>query len=132
MCHVGGLLLQALRVALPAMAIAAVAGTDTVNSALASIPEVITRGLQVSGGFIVVVGYAMVINMMNAKSLMPYFFLGFLIAVFTNVNLIGFGAIGLICAFFHIKNLQRELESAAAGPVRSGNPVDDIDDSDLM
>ena len=74
----------------------------------------------------------MVINMMNAKSLMPYFFLGFLIAVFTNVNLIGFGAIGLICAFFHIKNLQRELESAAAGPVRSGNLVDDIDDSDLM
>ena len=132
MCHVGGLLLQALRVALPAMAIAAVAGTDTVNNALASIPEVITRGLQVSGGFIVVVGYAMVINMMNAKSLMPFFFLGFLIAVFTNVNLIGFGAIGLICAFFHIKSLQRELESAAAGPVRSGNPVDDIDDSDLM
>lgn len=97
---------------------------------LASIPEVITRGLQVSGGFIVVVGYAMVINMMNAKSLMPYFFLGFLIAVFTKVNLIGFGAIGLICAYFHIRGLQRELNTASAGG--SGDPLDDIDDSDLM
>jgi len=132
MCHLGGLALQGFRVALPAMAIAAVAGTDTVNAALASIPEVITRGLQVSGGFIVVVGYAMVINMMNAKSLMPYFFLGFLLAVFTNVNLIGFGAIGLICAFFHIKDLQRELAMQQAGPVGTGNPVDDVDDSDLM
>ncbi len=43
---------------------------------------------------------------MNAKSLMPYFFLGFLVAVFTNVNLIGFDTIGLICAYFHIKGLQ--------------------------
>ena len=130
MCHIGGLLLQGIRVAVPAAIVAAVAGTDTVNSMLASIPEVITRGLQVSGGFIVVVGYAMVINMMNAKSLMPYFFLGFLIAVFTNVNLIGFGAIGLIAAFFHIRGLQRELNGAAAGG--SSDPLDAIDDSDLM
>ncbi len=134
MCHLGGLLLQAIRVAAPAAAIALVAGTDTVNAALAAIPDVITRGLQVSGGFIVVVGYAMVINMMNAKALMPFFFLGFLIAVFTQVNLIGFGAIGLICAYFHIRGLQRELNAQAAGPAAggTGNALDDIDDSDLM
>ena len=132
MCHLGGLLLQGIRVAVPAALVAIVAGTDTVNAMLNSIPEVITRGLQVSGGFIVVVGYAMVINMMNAKSLMPYFFLGFLLAVFTNINLIGFGAIGLICAYFHIKGLERELNVAASGGGPTGNPVDDVDDSDLM
>ena len=132
MCHLGGLLLQGIRVAVPAALVAIVAGTDTVNAMLNSIPEVITRGLQVSGGFIVVVGYAMVINMMNAKSLMPYFFLGFLLAVFTNINLIGFGAIGLICAYFHIKGLERELNVAASGGGSTGNPVDDVDDSDLM
>ena len=136
MCHIGGLLPQGIRVAGPAALVAAIAGTDTVNALLASIPEVITRGLQVSGGVIVVVGYAMVINMMNAKALMPFFFLGFLIAVFTNVNLIGFGAIGLICAYFHIKGLQRDLaaqEAAASGAGGgTGDPLDDIDDSDLM
>ena len=131
MCHLGGLLLQGIRVAVPAALVALVAGTDTVNAMLNSIPEVITRGLQVSGGFIVVVGYAMVINMMNAKSLMPYFFLGFLLAVFTDINLIGFGAIGLICAYFHIKGLERELNVAASSGA-TGNPVDDVDDSDLM
>ncbi len=133
MCHVGGLLLQGIRVAVPAALVAMIAGTDTVNSMLNSIPEVITRGLQVSGGFIVVVGYAMVINMMNAKALMPYFFLGFLLAVFTDINLIGFGAIGLICAYFHIKSLELELNMASRGAGGStGNPVDDVDDSDLM
>lgn len=131
MCHIGGLLLQAVRVAVPAALVAIIAGTETVNAMLSSIPEVITRGLQVSGGFIVVVGYAMVINMMNAKSLMPYFFLGFLLAVFTDFNLIGFGAVGLLCAYFHIRGLERELNMASSGG-STGNPVDDVDDSDLM
>ena len=134
MCHVAGLLLQALRVAIPTVAIAMVAGTDVVNNALNSIPEVITRGLQVAGGFIVVVGYAMVINLMNAQKLMVYFFLGFLIAVFTNVNLIGFGAIGAICAYFHIKGLQKDIAIEEAAKTGGGGGIegDDIDDSDLM
>ncbi|MBQ6298035.1 MAG: PTS mannose/fructose/sorbose transporter subunit IIC [Selenomonadaceae bacterium] len=134
MCHVAGLLLQALRVAIPTVAIAMVAGTDVVNNALNSIPEVITRGLQVAGGFIVVVGYAMVINLMNAQKLMVYFFLGFLIAVFTDVNLIGFGAIGAICAYFHIKGMQKDIAIEEAAKTGGGSAVegDDIDDSDLM
>ena len=134
MCHVAGLILQALRVAIPTVAIAMVAGTDVVNNALNSIPEVITRGLQVAGGFIVVVGYAMVINLMNAQKLMVYFFLGFLIAVFTDVNLIGFGAIGAICAYFHIKDMQKDIAIEEAAKTGGGGGIegDDIDDSDLM
>lgn len=126
MCHISGLALQAIRVAVPAAIVGMLAGTDAVNAALAAIPPVITRGLQVSGGFIVVVGYAMVINMMEIKKLMPYFFIGFLIAAFTGVNLIGFGAIGLICAYFHIQSIAKEGKVAVAGG------LDDIDDSDLM
>lgn len=126
MCHFLGLSLQGIRVAVPAAIVGMLAGTDAVNAALAAIPPVITRGLQVSGGFIVVVGYAMVINMMEVKKLMPYFFIGFLIAAFTGVNLIGFGAIGLICAYFHIQSIAKEGKVAVAGG------LEDIDDSDLM
>jgi len=126
MCHIAGLLLQAIRVAVPAAIVGMLAGTDTVNAALAAIPPVITRGLQVSGGFIVVVGYAMVINMMEIKSLMPFFFIGFLLAAFTNFNLIGFGAVGVICAIFHIQSIANQSKTVVA------NGLDDIDDSDLM
>ena len=137
LCHLGALGIQALRVAVPSMLVAMYIGTGAVQAMLDAIPPVITGGLQVAGGFIVVVGYAMVINMMNAKSLMPFFFLGFLVAVFTNVNLIGFGAIGLIAAYFHIKGLQRDIaieEAAKTGGSGSagGSSLDDIDDSDLM
>jgi len=127
MCHIAGLLLQAIRVAVPAAIVGMLAGTDAVNAALAAIPPVITRGLQVSGGFIVVVGYAMVINMMEIKSLMPFFFIGFLLAAFTNFNLIGFGAVGVICAIFHIQSIAKQSNVVVAG-----GGIDDIDDSDLM
>ena len=103
LCHFAGLSLQALRVAVPALAVGLVAGTDAVTNALDAIPEVITRGLQIAGGFIVVVGYAMVINMMRAGALMPFFFLGFVIASFTNYNLVGLGILGTCLAMLYIQ-----------------------------
>lgn len=103
MCHIAGLLLQALRVAIPTFAVALVAGTDTVSEALNAIPEVVTRGLQIAGGFIVVVGYAMVINMMRAGALMPFFFLGFAVASFSNYNLVGLGMLGACLALVYIQ-----------------------------
>lgn len=102
-CHFAGLSLQALRVAVPTLAVALVAGTDTVTAALHAIPEVVTRGLQIAGGFIVVVGYAMVINMMRAGALMPFFFIGFVIASFSNYNLVGLGMLGACLALIYIQ-----------------------------
>ena len=61
MCHLAGLALQALRVAIPALLVGLIAGTSAVEGALHAIPEVITRGWQIAGGFSGVVGYAMVI-----------------------------------------------------------------------
>ena len=44
------------------------------------IPAEVTVGLRIAGGMITVVGFAMVINMMRSKALMPFFFLGFIAA----------------------------------------------------
>lgn len=82
-CHVAALVVQALRVAIPTFLVAAVVSPEGVQTLLNSIPKVVTGGLTVAGGMIVVVGYAMVLNMMGAKYLMPFFFLGFVIAAFT-------------------------------------------------
>ena len=75
--HVTALILQAMRIAIPAVIVAVSVGTDAVQSMLSAIPEVVTGGLNIAGGMIVVVGYAMVINMMRAGYLMPFFYLGF-------------------------------------------------------
>ncbi|GIM28145.1 PTS mannose/fructose/sorbose transporter subunit IIC [Clostridium polyendosporum] len=113
-CHIAALGIQAIRVAIPAALVAAVAGTEGVNLLLAAIPEVITRGLQVAGGFIVVVGYAMVINMMEAKHLMPFFFLGFVIAAFTSFNLVALGILGTVGAIIYIQQSPKYNAASAA------------------
>ncbi|WP_039834248.1 PTS sugar transporter subunit IIC, partial [Paenibacillus sonchi] len=88
--------------------------TDLLNA----IPDVVTRGLQIAGGFIVVVGYAMVINMMSAKYLMPFFFLGFVVAAFTGINLVGFGIVGAVLAVLYIQlNPKYNTKNVAVGEI---------------
>ena len=118
--------LQGLRVAIPTAAVAAVAGTHIVQTWLDAIPEVITGGLQVAGGFIVVVGYAMVINMMRAKALMPFFFLGFVLAAFIpDLNLVGLGIMGACLAVIYVQlNPAFHDSIVAPAPATAGAPND--------
>ncbi|KRN33445.1 mannose/fructose/sorbose family PTS transporter subunit IIC [Weissella halotolerans] len=95
--HFTGLLIQGLRVAIPAMLILALPAQAIIN-AINSIPTVITGGLQVAGGFIVIVGYAMVVNMMASPSLWPFLFLGFALSALTDLNLAAMGIIGAALA----------------------------------
>lgn len=100
--HILSLCLQALRVMIPTFIISLISA-DAVSSFLNGIPDVITGGLQIGGGIIVVVGYAMVINMMDVPYLKPFFYMGFLFAAFTNFNLVGFGGLGLCLALLFIQ-----------------------------
>ena len=129
LCHYGALILQGLRVGIPALLVAMTIGTGAVQDMLNAIPPVITGGLQVAGGFIVVVGYAMVINMMGAKYLMPFFFLGFVVAAFTTFNLVALGVIGLVLAIVYIQ-LNPKYTAVAAAPAAAGgsDADDDLDD----
>ena len=127
--HVSSLFLQAMRIAIPAVIVAISVGTSEVQSMLNAIPEVVTGGLNIAGGMIVVVGYAMVINMMGAKYLMPFFFLGFVIAAFTTFNLVALGVIGLVCAIVYIQ-LNPKYAQLAAAPAPSNSSSDADDDLD--
>ncbi|MGP1939453.1 MAG: PTS mannose/fructose/sorbose transporter subunit IIC [Arsenophonus sp. ET-DL9-MAG3] len=101
--HILALLLQAMRIAIPSLIVAISVGTSEVQYFLSLIPDVVTKGLNIASGIIVVVGYAMVINMMYAGYLMPFFYLGFVTAAFTNFNLVALGVIGVIMAILYIQ-----------------------------
>ena len=156
--HFTALGLQGLRVAIPTAVVAALASGDTVKHALEMIPKVITNGLNIAGGFIVVVGYAMVINMMKARKLMPFFFLGFIFATFATTyggkatigdhskgidkwvidlapngaTLVALGILGACLAVIYVQ-LNPEFHDsvrlpAAASPAASGGSSSDLDD----
>lgn len=121
--HVSALILQAMRVAIPAVIVAISVGTSEVQSMLNAIPEVITSGLNIAGGMIVVVGYAMVINMMRAGYLMPFFYLGFVTAAFTNFNLVALGVIGTVMAILYIQ-LSPKYNRTAGGQTQAATNND--------
>ena len=101
--HFSALFVQALRVAIPATMVAAFVNAEMVTVMLGRIPDVVIGGLAVAGGFIVVVGYAMVLNMMSVKYLMPFFFLGFIIGGYLDFSLLSFGLLGLIMALLYVQ-----------------------------
>ncbi|HAV9752066.1 TPA: PTS mannose/fructose/sorbose transporter subunit IIC [Escherichia coli] len=126
--HVSALGVQALRVAVPALIVSLFVSADMVSNMLNAIPEFVTRGLQIAGGFIVVVGYAMVLRMMGVKYLMPFFFLGFLAGGYLDLSLLAFGGVGVIMALVYIQlNPQwRKAEPQLQAPASTA--LDQLDD----
>lgn len=124
MIHVSALLLQAMRIAIPAVIVAVSVGTDVVREMLDSIPDWVTNGLNIAGGMIVVVGYAMVINMMRAGYLMPFFYLGFVTAAFTDFNLVALGVIGAVMAVLYIQLSPKYNKSEVVVAAGSKNDLD--------
>lgn len=130
--HYFGLGIQALRVVIPTLIVSLIS-VHSFEAMLNGIPEVITKGLQVGGGIVVIVGYAMIMNMMSAKYLMPFFFLGFVFAAFSNFNLVAFGVLGVVAAIVYIQLHPKynNAKNTADLAVVSGRDVrydDDLDD----
>ncbi|SFU66504.1 PTS mannose/fructose/sorbose transporter subunit IIC [Xenorhabdus koppenhoeferi] len=123
--HIAALMLQAMRIAIPALIVAISVGTSEVQHMLNSIPQVVTSGLNIAGGMIVVVGYAMVINMMRAGYLMPFFYLGFVTAAFTDFNLVALGVIGIVMAILYIQLSPKYNQSQTAAT--AGNTSNNLD-----
>lgn len=127
MFHIGALMLQGVRIAIPAAVILAVPA-DVVTTALNSIPDWLTGGLAVGGGMIVAVGYAMVINMMATPKLWLFFALGFALSAIGELNLIAMGIIGVVLALLYLQFSPEFNQSSDGGASNngSGDPLDDI------
>ncbi|MDF7638094.1 PTS mannose/fructose/sorbose transporter subunit IIC [Lactobacillus sp. ESL0791] len=101
--HFSALIVQAFRVSIPTTLVAIFVSPAMVQTALNALPKVVTGGLAVAGGFIVTVGYAMILNMMYVKYLMPFFYLGFVLSGYLKLSLLAFGVVGLILALVYVQ-----------------------------
>lgn len=125
--HIGALMIQGLRIAIPAAIILAVS-PELVTNALNAIPGWLTGGLAVAGGMIVAVGYAMVINMMATPKLWLFFALGFALSAIGELNLIAMGIIGVVLALLYLQFAPEFNQGGGGGGGNSsgGDPLDDI------
>ena len=122
--HFVALLLQGLRIAIPA-ALLLMIPAETVKTALEQMPKWLSDGMQIGGGMVVAVGYAMVINMMSSREVWPFFFLGFALAAIKELTLISLGIIGLCLAVMYLA-LEASGSLGSSNDGGSGDPLGEI------
>lgn len=96
---------SALRMAIPAMLVVFFADANILNNMLSYLPEAIPKGLQVASGFLVVVGYAMILKILNVKEMMAFFLIGFLVITFSAMTLVGLTLLGISLALGYLQIL---------------------------
>ena len=122
--HFVALLLQGLRIAIPA-ALLLMIPAETVKTALEAMPKWLSDGMQIGGGMVVAVGYAMVINMMATREVWPFFAIGFALAAVSQLTLIALGAIGVALALIYL-SLSKKGGNGGGGVATSNDPIGDI------
>lgn len=124
MWQILAILLQGIRIAIPAAALCIVPAS-VVTNALNQMPDWLSGGMAVGGGMVAAVGYAMVINMMSTKETWPFFALGFVLAAIGELTLIALGTIGIALAIIYL-GLKENSSSNGGCRIGSGDPLGDI------
>ncbi|OPJ60400.1 PTS mannose/fructose/sorbose/N-acetylgalactosamine transporter subunit IIC [Clostridium oryzae] len=79
-------------------------GSGVVKSFLQVVPDVITKGLSIATGLLPAVGFALLARMVMTRKVVPFFFLGFIIAAYLKVPVMGIAALGAVAALIIVGN----------------------------
>ena len=82
--------------------------------------------MQIGGGMVVAIGYAMVINMMATREVWPFFAIGFALAAVSELTLIALGAIGVAIALIYLALSKKGGNGGGGATASSNDPIGDI------
>ncbi|MCH4170326.1 MAG: PTS sugar transporter subunit IIC [Lactobacillus sp.] len=122
-----GPLLFSLQTALPT-ALVVLVGPQIVKFILTVIPKWVTNGLTIAGGMLPVVGIAMLMHYMPVKKFLPYIIVGFVLAAYLKVPVLGIALIGFAGAYWYFTSESRKADTAAAATTANNAPVDNDED----
>ena len=88
-------------------------GSSVVEAALNSIPEKVMTSLNITGGLLPAVGFALLLQpMMTGKNFL-YFFLGFILVAFGGQNVLAVTSFGVVLAFIVVFELGKNKNEKA-------------------
>jgi len=99
-------------------------GIDMVKAILAVIPEAILHGFEVAGGILPAVGFGLLLAMFTNKQLYAFYFIGFALAVYVNMSVMGVAIVAISTAVaidFIMYHGEKEKPAKKAS-------LDDLDD----
>ncbi|MBM9930452.1 PTS sugar transporter subunit IIC [Pediococcus pentosaceus] len=90
-------------------------GGEQVKNIVDTIPKQIIDGLSIATGLLPGIGFAMLAQMIMNKQVMPFFFLGFLLAAYFKVPVIGIALLGVILVTVLVQFVSKEKNSTLEG-----------------
>lgn len=97
-------------------------GSSVVENVLNNIPEVVMKSLEVAGGLLPAVGFALLLQPMMTSKNSLYFFLGFIMVAFASQSVLAVTAFGVVVAFIVVFEI---------GHSKSNNVSDEVEDKEL-
>lgn len=119
--------LFSLQTGLPAILIVFF-GPDVVKFILHVVPTWVTDGLTVAGGMLPVVGVGMLLRYMPVKKFLSYIIVGFVLAAYLKVGVLGVALIGFAAAYWYFISESKKV--ASAGTASTETNEDEGDDYD--
>jgi len=89
-------------------------GANAAQVAVDAIPAVVLGGLQVAGGMMPAVGFAILLRIMLKKNLVHYLILGFILVIYFQLSIIGVAIVAAIVALYTYYNGGAEKEDKEA------------------
>lgn len=86
-------------------------GVPFIKQVLTYIPDYVTHGLDVAAGIIPAIGFAMLARMMVSKKMVPFLLLGFLMAAYFDITVVGIALFGVVVILIYVNfdNSQKEV-----------------------
>ncbi|MDI3480675.1 MAG: mannose system component [Tepidanaerobacteraceae bacterium] len=84
------------------VALAAYYGPTYMKAVIDALPASVMHGLEVIGGMMPAVGFAIVVTVIGRKYLLPYFLAGFFLVQYTHISSMPLLIFGLIIAYLHL------------------------------
>jgi len=99
-------------------------GADAVKSLMAAIPVQVQHGLQIASGMMPAVGIALLMSMLWSGKMSIYFFFGFAVSVYLNLNMTAMVVIGAFITVATVYMDMRIREVAKASKTSGGEGTD--------
>ena len=107
-------------------------GTDVIDGLLKILPDWIMNGLSVAGGMMPAIGFAILINVIAKRSILPFYFLGFFVVEIFSVSALQLACLGVpmvVAVVLMSKDAEENTVKRALQSSR-GSMDDDDDDDD--
>ena len=102
-------------------------GVEVVEAAISSVPQFVLDGMSVAAGIIPAVGIGLLLKMVYKQYLIPYFFMGYVLAAYLGVPVLGIVLIGLILIFVKM-DFRKPVAAAVGGHITESQEVDEDDE----